>query len=288
MTQGLLAATCQIGADVTRPPTVERAVAAVRAAAAGGARLIVLPELAPSGCCFVDRAEAANAAESLDGPTVSALRELSAALSVTIVCGVALRDDSGVFNTAVAVEAGQLLGTYRKTHLWGAEKDQFLVGDQLPVVLDSRCGALALLVCYDLEFPELTRIAADSGAEIVAVPANWPVTNHPPDQLPIEVIKAQAAAAYYGVFVLVADRCATERGTPWVGGSVIVAPTGYLLAGPATAPGHTAEPGILFADINPHETRDKALGPYNDRILDRREPLYRLEHSANLNERAAL
>lgn len=278
MAEGWLAATCQIAADVTRPPTVARIVAAVRGAAAGGARLIVLPELAPSGCCFVDRAEAAAAAESLDGPTISALRGLSADLSVTIVCGVALRENDNVFNTAVAVEEGKLLGVYRKSHLWGIEKDQFDAGDQGPVVLDSRCGALALLVCYDLEFPELARIAVEGGAEIIAVPANWPVTNHPLDQVAVEVIKAQAAAAYYGTYVLVADRCGAERGTSWVGGSLIVAPTGYLLAGPANQPGDTAEPTSLFAAVNPLDSRDKTLGPHNDRMLDRREALYRLEH----------
>lgn len=274
MTPGFSAAAGQIRADVTRPPNVNRIVAAVRLAAQRGASLIVLPELAATGCCFLDEHEARAAAESLNGPTVSTLRQLSVALPVTIVCGFALHEDGSIFNASVVVEDGDVLGVYRKVHLWGRETEQFRPGNRLPPVVETRCGTLATMVCYDLEFPELTRIAAQQGAEIVATPANWPITNHPMDQQAIEVAKAQAAAAYYGVYVVVADRCGDERGTRWVGGSCIIAPTGYLLAGPATAPGDRPVEGLVMADIRPEASRDKSLGAYNDRMLDRREPLY--------------
>jgi 5-aminopentanamidase len=100
------------------------------------------------------------------------------------------------------------------------------------------------------------------------------VIDHPPDQPAIEVAKAQAVGAYYGVFVVVADRCGEERGTRWVGGTSIIAPSGYLLAGPATMPGALAEEAVLWADIDPDVAHDKALGEHNDRFLDRRDPLY--------------
>jgi 5-aminopentanamidase len=267
-------AAAQVAADVTQAPTAERLVEAVRAAAAKGADLVVLPELAPSGYCFRDREEARAAAEPLDGPIVSTLRRVSRELPVTVVAGVALREGDLLSNAAVVVEDGEVLGVYRKSHLWSEEKLFFTPADEGPLLVSTRCGVVAVLICYDLEFPELVRIAAEAGADIVTVPANWPVINHPPDQPAIEVIKAQAVAAYYGVFVVVADRCGDERGTRWVGGTCIVAPSGYLLAGPATPPGQTARDALLWADIDPAASGDKSLGAYNDRLLDRRELLY--------------
>lgn len=267
-------AAAQVEADVTRAPTAERLVEAVRAAAAERADLVVLPELAPSGCCFRDRDEAWAAAEPLDGPSASALRRVTRELPVTVVAGLALREGDVLSNAAVVLQDGDVLGVYRKTHLWAEEKLFFNPADEGPLLVTTRCGVVAVLICYDLEFPELVRLAAEAGAHIVTTPANWPVINHPPDQPAIEVVKAQAAAAYYGVFVVVADRCGDERGTRWVGGTSIIAPTGYLLAGPATAPGETAGPGLLWADIDPSAADDKSLGAYNDRLRDRRELLY--------------
>jgi predicted amidohydrolase len=267
-------AAAQVAADVTQPPTAEPLVQAVRAAAARGAQLVVLPELAPSGYCFRDREEAWAAGEALDGPSVTALQQVTRELAVTVVVGLALREVDALSNSAVVVEDGDVVGVYRKSHLWSREKVFFAPGNEAPLVLTTRCGVLAVLLCYDLEFPELVRSAAENGAEIVAAPVNWPILDHPDDQPAIEVVKAQAVAAYYGVYVVVADRCGDERGTRWVGGSCVVAPTGYLMAGPATLPGESARGALLLADVDPTAARDKSLGDHNDRLLDRREPLY--------------
>jgi predicted amidohydrolase len=267
-------AAAQIAPDVTRPPTTEQLVSAVRDAAAMGAQLVVLPELASSGYCFRNREEALAAGESLDGPSVTALRQVSEELSMTVVVGLPLRDDDELYNAAVALEDGQVLGVYRKSHLWAREKLWFVAGDRRPLVVPTRCGVVAVVVCYDLEFPEVVRAAAEAGAEIVAAPVNWPNLEHPSDQIAIEVVKAQACAAYYGLYVVVADRHGDERGTRWLGGSCIIAPTGYLLAGPATPPGQLAHEALLLADVDPAVSRDKSLGAHNHRLRDRRRTLY--------------
>lgn len=248
----------------------------MRRAAGQGSDLVVLPELAPSGYCFRDVAEARAASETVDGPSVAALRDVSREHSVTVVCGVALREDETLYDAAVVVEDGELLGVYRKSHLWDREKLFFTAGNEGPLVVQTRCGALAVMICYDFEFPELTRLAAQAGAEIVAVPVNWPLLDHPGDQQAIEVVKAQAVAAYYGLAVVVADRAGDERETQWVGGSCIVGPAGYLRAGPATRPGEPARECLLRADIDLAESRDKRLSRHNHRLLDRREALYRI------------
>jgi predicted amidohydrolase len=267
-------AAAQVAADVTKEPTAERLVAAVRTAAAQGAQLVVLPELAPSGYCFRDREEAWAAGEALDGPSVTALKQVTRELSVTVVVGLALRESDTLFNSAVVLEDGAVLGAYRKSHLWSSEKSFFTPGDERPLVMTTRCGVLAVAICYDLEFPEVVLAAVAAGAEIVAAPVNWPILDHPGDQPAIEVVKAQAVAAYYGVFVIVADRCGDERGTRWVGGSCVVAPSGYLVAGPATVPGASAREELLLADIDPTVANDKSLGADNHRLLDRRQSLY--------------
>lgn len=71
-----------------------------------------------------------------------------------------------------------------------------------------------------------------------------------------------------------ADRYGDERRTRWLGGSCIIAPSGYLLAGPATPPGAAPQEDLLLADIDPSATHDNWLGEHNHRLLDRRQNLY--------------
>jgi predicted amidohydrolase len=77
------------------------------------------------------------------------------------------------FYNAVAVfDDGRLVGIYRKIHLPVEENHYFTPGDQV-VVVDTRAGRLAPMICYDLLFPEVTRIAALEGAEILIMVSNW-------------------------------------------------------------------------------------------------------------------
>lgn len=267
-------AACQVPARIGAGDPAEL-VAAVREAAGRGARLVVLPELAVCGYVFADAAEARAAAEPLDGPTVALLAALSAELGCVLVAGLAeLGADGAVFDSAVLVEGGRLRAAYRKAHLWGREAELFAAGEAAPPVVDTAVGRVALMICYDLEFPEWVRIAAQAGAEVVAVPANWPWLARPAGERPLEVLKAQAAAGAYRVHVVVADRCGPERGVDWIGGSVVCSATGFLLAGPATAAGERAVRTVLTAELDPALARDKSLGPHNDALADRRPALY--------------
>ncbi len=132
-------------------------------------------------------------------------------------------------------------------------------------------GRVALMICYDLEFPEWVRLAALDGADLIAAPVNWPSVSWPAGERPAEVLKAQAAAATNGIFVAVADRCRTERGVSWISGSVIIGPDGYPLAGPVLAD----RPAVLHAVCDLSRARDKQLAGDNDLLADRRPDLYR-------------
>ena len=264
-------AAAQVAIDVDAPEATWRgAVALLEQAVSHGAHLVVLPELVTTGSGFADAAEATRRAEPVTGPTVTALQELSAEHGVVLAAG--FNETSGLarpYNSAVVIDRGELLTCYRKTHLWDREKLLFIPGDQPPPVLQTSVGRIGLMVCYDLEFPEVTRRLALEGAQILVAPANWPLLGKPAGERPVEVAKAQAAAAQNKVYVVVADRCGADRGEAYTGGSVICDVTGYLLGEAALE-----QPGVIGAAIDPAATDDKRLGPHNDAFADRRPELY--------------
>ena len=266
-------AAAQIPITVGDPDTnLEAAAGAVGAAAANGAGLVILPELSDSGYVFTDEAEARSLATSAaGGATLKRWRELAAAHQIVIAGGFCeLGDDGRLYNSAALVDAAGTLAVYRKAHLWDAEKFVFTPGDGRPPVADLPFGRVGLMICYDLEFPEWTRMAALGGADLIAAPVNWPAATWPEHERPAEVIKAQAAAAINGVFIAVADRCRAERGVAWISGSVIVGPGGFPLAGPVLED----RPALLTADCDLSRARDKSYGPNNDLMADRRPELY--------------
>jgi predicted amidohydrolase len=266
-------AVAQVALAVGRPDeNLAAAERAVREAAAAGARVVVLPELVRSGYVFADAAEAAGLAESAaDGPSVRSWSALAAQLELVIVGGVCERDDAGVLrNSAVLVDPSGVRAVYRKAHLWDRESEVFTPGDDAPPVVDTAHGRIGLLVCYDLEFPEWVRLVGLAGADLIAAPTNWPDGPRPAGERPMEVVRVQAGAGANRVFVAAADRCGSERGVDWVGGSVIVDPDGWPLAGPAR-PGQAT---VLVADCALAEARIKAIGPRNDVHGDRRSAIY--------------
>lgn len=266
-------AAAQLGLAVGDPEgNLATAAGAVEAAAGAGAGLVVLPELCDSGYVFTDAAEArALASPAGDCRALRQWQTLAAEFHTVIVGGFCeLGPDGRLFNSAALVDASGTRAVYRKAHLWDAEKLVFTPGAGAPPVVALPAGRVSVMICYDLEFPEWVRLAALAGADLIAAPVNWPAAPHPPAERPSEVVKVQAGAAVNGVFVVVADRCATERGVAWVGGSLIAGPDGYPLAGPVTAD----RPALLTAECDLPRARDKRINSRNDLFTDRRPDLY--------------
>ncbi|HKH17601.1 MAG TPA: nitrilase family protein [Solirubrobacteraceae bacterium] len=243
----------------------------LREAARRGARIVVLPELAASGYRFADRDEAWQLAEPLDGPTVTGWHAVAADEDVIVVGGLCERAGGELHNSAVLVDAGGVRAVYRKAHLWDGESLTFGAGDAAPPVVDTVFGRVAVVICYDLEFPEWIRLPALAGAQLLCAPVNWPSTPRPARERPAEVVRVQADAAVNRMFIAACDRVGAERGTDWIGGSVIVDPDGWPLAGPLSAPAA----GCILADCRLEDARDKRTGPRNDVHADRRPGLYR-------------
>jgi predicted amidohydrolase len=265
-------AVCQLSLSVGAVEA-NRATArgAIEEAARDGARLVVLPELTPSGYVFSGAAQARELAEPLTGPTVAEWIDLAGRHDLVVAGGFCELDDiGGVRNSAVLVDSDGLRAVYRKAHLWGDERDHFVRGSAAPPVMDTPAGRIGLLICYDCEFPEWVRVPALAGADILAICTNWPAEAHPAGERPHLVVNVQAAAYVNGVFAAVADRCGSERGVSWTGGTSIIGPDGYPLAGPVL----TDRPAVLTADCDVRLARDKAVGPRNDIHADRRTDLY--------------
>ena len=113
--------------------------------------------------------------------------------------------------------------------------------------------------------------AGAGGAELLCAPVNLPFASRPPGERAIEVVGVQAAAGQNRVFIAACDRAGVERGVDWVGGSVIVGPDGYPLAGPAAQ----GEVVTLRARCDLSVARDKRTSENNDVFADRRPELYR-------------
>jgi predicted amidohydrolase len=268
-----VAAACQLSLAVGDPDgNLAAAAGAVAAAASAGAGLVVLPELCDSGYVFREAAEARSLARPAgESPALRQWQALAARHHTVIVGGFCeLGPDGLLYNSAALVDTSGIRAVYRKAHLWDAEKLVFTPGEDAPPVVELPAGRVSVMICYDLEFPEWVRRAALAGADLIAAPVNWPLAPRPPAERPSEVVKVQAGAAVNGVFIVVADRCGTERGVDWVGGSLIAGPDGYPLAGPATA----GRPAMLTADIDLPRARDKRINSRNDLFTDRRPNLY--------------
>ena len=252
-----------------------RSLQRIDEAAARGAALVVLPELTNSGYMFSSREEAFALAESIpNGDSARAWIEAAKRLKIHIVAGIAERDGDRLFNSALVVGPRGYLGTYRKLHLWGDEQLFFEPGDHGLPVFHTEIGRLAVAICYDGWFPEVYRVLAMKGADIVCIPTNWvPMPGQSSDRMAMANILAMAGAHSNGVNIICANRVGVERGQPFIGRSLIVSAQGWPLAGPASADCEE----VLYASINLKQSRHaRQLNAFNHVLGDRREDVYDL------------
>ena len=262
---------------------IARSVSLAETAADDGASLIVLPELCQSGYVFESREEAfALAEDPRTGPASRAWAELAARRQVHIVAGLNERDggerDSGerdgarIYNSAVVIGPEGLLGVFRKVHLWDNETRFFAKGDRGYPVFDLPFGRIGVFICYDGWFPESYRACAAQEVDMICVPTNWvPMPDQPPDRDVMANTLVMAGAHSNGVFIAAADRVGTERGQPFLGRSLIVGPSGWPLAGPASPDREE----ILIARVDLAQARQRRqLNIHNHVLGDRRQDVY--------------
>lgn len=218
----------------------------IRAAAAERSDMVVLPE----ACSYRGPADPAMI-EDLSGPTIKLVSGLAKSLGIAVHVGglwTKSGDDARPYNTAVYVDAaGAVRATYNKLHLFQVhgeevEEDEAAYtthGSDMVIVKGTEL-TLGVTICYDLRFPELFRVLAAAGAELMLVPSNFSMfTGRDHFELLL-----RARAAENNVYVVGAAQVGLDpAGAPTYGRSMIIDPWGTVLA---QAPD---EPGIVTADL---------------------------------------
>ena len=264
-------AVCQLRLDIENPAMCcEAATDALRSAIDGGAHIIVLPELSNSGYNFASKEEVAERSVRLNSSLIADWKMIAKESDVVIIAGLAIEDENELWNASVVIDKSGLLGWYAKVHLFGDEPKYFKAGNQQPLVVNTNYGRIATMVCYDIEFTEWVRLTMLQGAQILALPTNWPKFGQTIPTLPLEVVRVQAAASQNKIVVAAADRCGDERGLSWVGASVITDFDGLIKTMADIAIQDATQ--ILYADIE--LPTDTAITEKNDIRKDRRPDLY--------------
>jgi predicted amidohydrolase len=234
------------------------------------AKVIVFPECALTGY-GLSLAEAKTLSETIPGEATDRISKVCREIDCLVVVGMLEKDDQGaIFNTAVLLSANGLIGKYRKTHLPHLGVDRFLSqGTSIDGPFDTPMGKLGLLICYDLRFPEPIRVLALKRAQVILLPTAWPhaATLYPE-------FMAQCRAAENSIYLIAANRIGEERGTRYLGRSVMVGTNGEKLA-----EGSNDQEEILLAEIEPKLSEDKKRifkpDEYElDLFEDRRPELY--------------
>ncbi|WP_349976401.1 nitrilase family protein [Pseudomonas sp. WHRI 8519] len=264
----------QVGLE-NRNANLKRGLALARRAAREGAGLIVLPELADTGYTFQSRAEAYAHAQTLqDGPSLQAWADFAQKQQVYLAAGFAERDGLKLYDSAVLFGPGGMLGHYRKAHLWNQEKLWFTPGDLGFPVFETPIGRIGLLICWDIWFPEVPRLMAAQGADILCSLNNWVWT--PP---PLFDVAGRCMASYLtmtaahvnNVYIAAANRIGSERGGRFLGCSLIAGTNGWPIGEMASADHET----ILYADVDLSAARSAPIwNSLNDLPRDRRTDLY--------------
>lgn len=264
-------AACQLVLSIENPEENLLSICdAVSNCVSAGAQLIVIPELSNSGYVFKNLTELIERSWELSDYRFEKLRSILSASDAILVGGFALSIAGEYFNASVVLDKSGVRGWYPKAHLFNDEQDFFTAGSSQPLIVDTPFGRLATMVCYDVEFPEWVRKAAMAGAQLLAIPTNWPEWGDMAFPTPMEVVRVQAGAAVNRMVAIAADRTGKERGVSWVGASVITDADGVIQMMADLKKSNTTQ--ILFAEVE--VPISKAIGPRNDLLLDRRIDLY--------------
>jgi predicted amidohydrolase len=231
-----------------------------------GVDLLVLPELANSGYMFKSRDEALARSETIpDGLFSTSFLEWSHEGRVVVV-GICEMKEGNLYNSAAVFADGKHLTTYRKIHLFDRENEWFLPGNEEPPVVDFKGNKIGVMVCFDWAFPEVARILALKGADIILHPANL--------VLPYCQNAMITRSIENRVFTATANRVGTERGVVFSGMSQITGPKGELLLQL-----QEEKLRVAWVDLDLSVARDKKITKRNDVMEDRRPSIYRPCHS---------
>jgi predicted amidohydrolase len=198
------------------------ATTALRRLAQQGVELAVLPEMWSCGFDYRKLNELATRTPEI----VEKVQELSAELGMVVVGSLPEPHGEKVYNTSYVLDRGRLAGSYRKIHLFSlmGEDRSLDAGDSFKVV-ETSVGKIGLMICYDIRFPELARRLALEGADIIAVPGEWP---KPREEHWRTLLRARAIENQ--LFVVAANACGVIGKLDFFGQSLVIGVKGEVLA----------------------------------------------------------
>jgi beta-ureidopropionase len=256
-----------VGPDVER--NVDRALAAIREAAATDAQLVAFPELALTPFYPQERrARPELLAEPVPGPTTERFSEVAAECGVVLVLNLFERDGDACYDSSPVIDAdGALLGCTRMLHITDydcfRERHYYAPGNTGAPVYETRAGRIGVAICYDRHFPEYMRALALGGADLVVVPQAGAIGEWPDGLFEAEM---RVAAFQNGYFVALANRVGREDRMAFAGLSFACAPDGSMLGQAGTGD------EILYTEVDLAQTGDSHARRLF--LADRRPDLY--------------
>lgn len=214
----------------SRPGRVRRnlevAETLIEQAAAEGSKLVVLPEFFATGAGLT-KDQYWEIAEESSAYTLDFLTSIAAKLDVALVAGIVSAGEgrTDLYDEAVAVSPDGSVVRHRKAILWDREREVFSIGDGTPVVAQTTVGTVGLAICYEASFPELCRLLALEGADILAVPAAFGMQRrHAWEML------TRSRALENGCHLIAANQTGGPRRGEFAGRSGVFGPRGQELA----------------------------------------------------------
>jgi len=255
----LKVALAQIETKTGRPEANPAAATLLaRQAARAGVNLLLLPELWAVGNALPQARQLADR----PGRGIFAAMKRLALDHRLCVAGSHLEqgEDGAIYNRAVLYDpAGAKIATYRKVHLFRpmGEADHLAAG-QIAPVWDLPWGKTALAVCYDLRFPELFRVFREAGAELLILPAEWPIQRAAHWR-----ILLQARAIENQMAVIACNQAGRDAQYQYAGHSMVIDPRGRVIAEA------DEKPALLIATL---DTEEVAAARENFPVWEDRRP----------------
>lgn len=206
------------------------------------ADIIIFPELFSTGYNLdIIKDEILEMADDGSGECIKAAKAAAASEGIYVIAPVVFKQDEKFFNSAVVIDdKGEILNVYHKNNLWDLEQKYFDYGNHDYKIYETPFGKFGVIVCYDVDFPETSRILAKKGADIIFVPSAWAVQHRS-----LWDIFLPARALENTVFVAGVNRVGVEGDAIYFGDSKVFDPTGALIA---RAEQHTEE--ILYCEVD--------------------------------------
>ena len=231
------------------------------------ADLIVFPELSLTG--YVVRDQIYELAETIPGPSTQVIEKIAEKTQTYIVFGIpelSEKTQATIYNTAVLVGPKGYIGKYRKmylpTHSVFEEKRYFRPGYQA-VAFDTEIGKIGLIICYDIFFPEVSRLTRLKGAQLIVCISASPAVR----KTFFEILTA-ARAIENTAFLAYVNLVGIENGLQFWGGSRLIAPNGKVLVKAKYDEEDLVMCDVNYSDIKPIETFVPTLKDLRPELFD--------------------